>query len=147
MASAFRLEVDRRWLYAIAAVAWSGAGLILLGWTVRWLVDVSVPVEIGLGVAGALTAGVAGHFLFGRIVLRNIRRIAEGPDRASVFAFQPFKSYVVMASMIALGVVLRHSSLPRPALAVVYEAIGGALLGASTFYYRRFFTPRGITAE
>jgi hypothetical protein len=37
--------------------------------------------------------------------------------------------------MIALGVTLRHSAVPRPELAVVYLAIGGALLLASFSYY------------
>jgi hypothetical protein len=96
----------------------------------------------GLGLAGAGLALLAARYLFARIVRSNIARIERGPDRASAFAFQAWKSYVVTVGMIALGITLRHSSIPRPALAVVYEAIGGALLLTSLLYHRRFFDAR-----
>lgn len=41
--------------------------------------------------------------------------------------------------MIALGIALRHSGVPKPALAVVYAAIGGALMLASGLYHRRVY--------
>ena len=39
--------------------------------------------------------------------------------------------------MMTGGMLLRHSTLPKPWLAVVYAAIGGALLLASRQYYAR----------
>ena len=39
--------------------------------------------------------------------------------------------------MMAGGMMLRHSPIPRPYLAVVYAAIGAALLQASINYYIR----------
>ena len=45
--------------------------------------------------------------------------------------------------MITGGILLRHSAVPKSYLAVVYAAIGGALLQASVHYYLRFFKLAG----
>ena len=138
MVAGLKPELDRRWLFGIAGAAWSIAGLILLGWAVVWLSDAWRPAEVVLVVFGAVGAVAFVRYGFLRIVNLNIERIERGPDRACAFAFQAWKSWAVMLSMIALGVVLRHSGLPRLALAVLYEVMGGALLGASLLYHRRF---------
>jgi hypothetical protein len=77
------------------------------------------------------------RFVFGGIVRKNIARIDLGPARASAFAFQGWKSYVVTVFMVGLGITLRHSAIPKPELAVVYEGIGLALLVTSLLYDRR----------
>lgn len=138
MASRFTLAVERPWLFGIAGVAWTMAGLILLGWSVIWLGASDLTSEAELGALGLTVAFLAGHYGFSRIVMDNIDRIEGMPPRACAFSFQPWKSYLVMAFMIALGIVLRHSGVPKPALAVVYLAIGGALIYASRLYHRRF---------
>ena len=40
--------------------------------------------------------------------------------------------------MITAGFILRHSTLPRPILAVMYLAMGGALTGSSLHYIAGF---------
>lgn len=131
--------VERRWLFAISGVLWTGVGVMLMIYAMTWLAPVAVPVEIALGGLGLVLAAVASKFLFRGIARKNIDRIERGPARSSVFAFQEWKSYVVTAGMIALGITLRHSAVPRPALAVVYAAIGGALVLAGGLYHRRFY--------
>ena len=73
---------------------------------------------------------------FGGIALKNIQRLRRLPDRGCFFAFQAWKSYLIIMVMIALGVTLRHSSIPKHFLAVAYTAIGGALIVGSFYYYR-----------
>jgi len=137
--------VRQHWLLAIAGAVWTGAALMLLRYAVVWLLPVAVPLAVALAVAGAVLGAVATRYVFLGIARRNIVRIEEGPDIACAFSFQAWRSYVVMFAMIALGVTLRRSGvLPHPVLAVVYEAIGVALLAASILYHRRFFeTDRG----
>jgi hypothetical protein len=48
----------------------------------------------------------------------------------------------VMGFMIALGVALRASPIPRLVLAVLYEGIGGGLLLGAYVYLRRFLRER-----
>ena len=56
-------------------------------------------------------------------------------DKSCVFAFQAWKSYLIIAFMIGLGIFLRHSAFPRHYLAVIYLAVGLALLLSSLLYY------------
>ena len=134
-----RLDVDYRWLFAIAGVIWTGVGVLLLTYAVSWLRAVSVPLEIELTVAGLAVAVVFVRFVFHGIVSKNIARIESGPARVSAFSFQGWKSYLVTVLMIAMGIALRHSSLPKSALAVMYLGIGLALLLTSLLYHRHLF--------
>jgi hypothetical protein len=91
-------------------------------------------------VALALAAGyLKGRFIFSRLALRNIRRIRElspHKEKICVFAFQAIHSYVIVAAMMTLGILLRHSPIPREILAVIYLAIGAALIYGSLPYWR-----------
>jgi len=112
---------------------------MLIAYAVMWLAPVEWHLEMTLGAAGLALAAVAARYLFRGIAAKNADRIEQGPERMSILAFQPWKSYLMMVFMIGLGITLRHSALPKPALAVVYAAIGGALLLASGLYHRRFY--------
>jgi hypothetical protein len=131
-------QVERRWLYAIAAGFWAIAGAILIAWTTVWLLQTPVIEELALAHLGAIAALFAGRYMFMGVVRANIRRIEAGPDRAWAPAFQNWRSYLIMLFMMALGVALRLSPIPRVVLAVVYEAIGGGLLLGAFVYARRF---------
>ncbi len=134
-----QLPVARRWLYAIAGVIWSAVGVLLLTYAFSWLAPEPLPLELESGVVGLVIAAVFVRFVFSGIVRKNVARIEAGPTRASAWAFQGWKSYLVTVLMIVLGITLRGSAIPRPGLAAVYEGIGLALLLTSLTYHRRFF--------
>lgn len=131
-------QLERRWLFVVSAVMWAIAGSILLAWTTVWLLQVAALEEIALVHLGAIGALVAGRFIFLGVVRSSARRITDGPPTRWLLDFQSGRSYLVMAFMIALGVALRLSPIPRPVLAVVYEGIGGGLLLGSFMYVRRY---------
>jgi hypothetical protein len=136
----FSPAVDRRWLFAVSGVVWTGVGVMLLSLAATWLLGVgALPEELALAVVGLGLAVLAARLLFRRIARTNIARIESGPARMCVFAFQRWQSWVLTAGMIALGIALRHSALPKAILAVVYAAIGGALVLGGGLYHRRFF--------
>lgn len=132
--------VGRKTRMLVAGAAWSGVGVMLLARAANWLSAPSLPVALALAALGVTLALLAWRYLFGRLASRNIGRISASPERACVFGFQTAKSYVVMIGMIALGIALRHSAVPKADLAAVYIAIGGGLLAASTQYYRSLAT-------
>lgn len=140
LAERLRLDVDRRWLFAIAGVIWMGVGILLLTYAVTWLAPVTLPLEIELSIAGLAVAAVFLRFVFHGIVSKNIARIEGGPARVSAFSFQGWKSYLITVFMIVLGIMLKRSSIPRPDLAVMYLGVGLALMLASGFYHRHLFS-------
>jgi len=74
-------------------------------------------------------------FGFSKIARKNINRVCRYPDKVCFFAFQEWKSYLIISVMAPLGIFLRHSSLPRQYLAVIYITIGLALFLSSLHYY------------
>jgi len=140
LAERLRLDVDRRWLFAIAGVIWMGVGILLLTYAVTWLAPVTLPLEIELSIAGLAVAAVFLRFVFHGIVSKNIARIEGGPARVSAFSFQGWKSYLITVFMIVLGIMLKRSPIPKPDLAVMYLGVGLALMLASGFYHRHLFS-------
>ena len=128
--------VTQKALVLIAGLVWTGVGILLSTMAVVWLAAAPRSQGVLLGTVGVLLAVVAWRFGFSRLSRANVDRIERSPARACAFSFQAWKSYLIMGSMIALGIVLRHSAIPKPWLAVVYSTIGGALLLASLDYYR-----------
>lgn len=131
--------VPKCWLFVACALMWCGVGLMMCATGTVWLVSLAPIRAAGAGAAGGALALVAFQLGFSAIARKNIHRLRRLPERGCFFAFQAWQSYLIIAFMIALGITLRHSPVPRIYLAVVYIAIGGALLLGSTHYYRHLF--------
>ena len=129
--------VGRNWLLLLSGFMWSGVGILLNSFAIRWLqlyegwpLAVSVACGIVLGLAIAF-------FGFRRVAATNIQRILTMPENSCVFAFQKWQSYILIAVMMSMGIFLRHTAIfPRIFLASVYMGIGSALFIASIKYYR-----------
>ncbi len=138
--------VSRTWLIAIAGVMWSLVGLMLCRLAYHWLVLIQWKRVALLELLGIALALMAHQFCFSRIAQKNITRLFLLTEKTCVFAFQKWKSYFLIALMVTLGIVLRNLEIPKPDLAVLYTAIGGALFLGSLQYYRclwRIVTKRG----
>lgn len=132
----YQPTVKKVWLFWIAGAMWSGVGLMLCSLAYGWLAEMHSSAGVWIGLSGALLALIAYRFGFAKIAQKNIDRLHSLLERASLFAFMPLKSYLMVAFMMALGMVLRHSALPRPYLAEVYTIMGGALFLSSIHYYQ-----------
>lgn len=128
--------VPKRWLLLLAGLLWFGVGCMLDGLAWSWLRPESAGKAALLGGLGLTCALVIHHFGFLRIVDKNLARIEPMQGKRCVFSFMPWKSYVLILVMSLLGATLRHSPLPKPYLAVVYAAIGTALILSSIRYFR-----------
>lgn len=135
----FDPAVDKKFLIALSGIIWSVAGITLCKLAVGWLSHTASQKGIGLGAVGIILSLTIHHFGFLRLVDRNIERIRTKHGKVCIFGFQPWKSYFIIAVMIAMGTALRHSSLPKPYLAIIYIGFGGAMLLSSLRYYRFFF--------
>ncbi|MBC2711880.1 MAG: hypothetical protein HGJ94_13085 [Desulfosarcina sp.] len=134
--SRLKPAVPKCWLFAASGVMWSAVGFMMCATGVGWLAREGIVRGAGFELAGLVLAVMAVRWGFGSIAKKNIRRLRQLPDRGCFFAFQAWKSYLIIMIMIALGIALRHLPIPKTFLAVVYTAIGGALFLGSFHYYR-----------
>jgi hypothetical protein len=128
--------VSKYWLLMLAGLMWSTVGILLCRRAYGWFTGIDGNGSIPLEMVSLLMAMTAHRFGFSKIAERNISRLCLLTERTCLFAFQTWRGYLVIGSMIALGYVLRHSLVPRPYLAIAYMTIGGALFLSSFSYYR-----------
>jgi len=128
--------VPKCWLFAASGALWSAVGIMMGATAIGWLSDGTMGRGMAYALAGLILSLPSVRWGFGRIAQKNIRRLRRLPDRGCFFAFQAWKSYLIVMVMIALGVFLRNSSIPKHFLAVAYTAIGVALIVGSFYYYR-----------
>ena len=128
--------VDKSVLLFLAGLMWVGVGTMLLFLSYTWLDAFHAPGSFlfeGIGVAAAL---VIHHFGFLKIVDKNLGRILPMEGKRCVFSFLSWKSYLMIGLMIAMGVLLRHSAIPKRYLSILYTGIGLALVLSSIRYLR-----------
>lgn len=131
-----RPAVGKRALLYLAALVWICVGIMLLGFVAVWIGDLDrYDAFLRVG-SGCVLALIVHHFGFLRVVDKNLDRILPMEGKRCLFSFMSWKSYLVVALMASLGAALRHSSVPKPILSVVYTAIGMALVLSSIRYLR-----------
>ena len=129
-------SVPKCLLIALAGLMWSTVGVMLCSMAYYWLKVVDWLTAFPFGLFGIILSLVVYRFGFSGIARKNIDRICLLPEKGCIFAFQAWKSYLIIVVMITLGIILRHSPIPKHYLAIVYTTIGGALLLSSLHYYR-----------
>ena len=132
--------VPRHYLFAVAGVLWTIAGVLLCVRGEIWLEAFSMETEFALETI-SIALAIAGYFFFFvKVVQKNIDRISRLPDRACFFAFTAWHGYIMIAVMMTIGISLRNASIPKYYLSIPYTAMGGILLIGSLRFYRRFLT-------
>jgi hypothetical protein len=128
-------SVERFWLTLIAGLSWLLAGIGLCLAASTWLSVVAWPGNI-LAALSSFGLGVLAQFLaFVPLARKNVRRIAQLPPQVCLFAFQAWRSYLMILFMAVLGYALRHAPLSRGLLGIIYLAVGSALVLASSVYF------------
>ena len=138
--------VTRKVLLFIAGVMWLCVGTMLLNYSYSWLVLESRRIIIIFSGIGIFLALLVHHFGFLKVADKNLKRILLLEEKVSVFSFITWKSYILIAGMITMGVTLRHSAIPKHYLAVLYIGIGFALT-LSSIRYLRFFIKELIKSK
>ena len=129
---------DKRVLVLLAGIMWCGVGIMLVCFAVSWLLAYN-GLEQGLYYAlGFLAAMPIHHFGFLKIADKNLNRLLPMTEKRCVFSFITWKSYIIILIMVSMGIALRHSSIPKRYLSILYNGIGLALF-LSGFRYFRFF--------
>ncbi len=128
--------VPKSSLLLIAGIIWLGIGAMMDGMGYSWIRTGDLKQVLSILATGFVLALFIHHFGFLRLVDKNLGRILPMKGKRCVFSFMPWKSYGLIGIMIIMGSLLRHSSIPKIYLAVVYLAIGTALILSSVRYLR-----------
>ena len=111
-----------------------GTGLLLLAYS--WLKAPQVNSSLLFVAVGVGAALVIHHFGFLKIVDKNLGRILPMEGKKCAFSFMTWKSYIIVAVMVTMGTLLRHSAIPKTYLSILYIGIGLSLVLSSIRYLR-----------
>jgi hypothetical protein len=133
-------SVSKRYLLLVAALVWTFAGGMLLyrGFTINH----SLPSHWKVEFFGCTMAGLLFFILlFNRISAKHVLRIKSLPiEYPVIFSFFNLKSYLMMFSMITIGITLRKTGAVSPEyLSFMYITMGIPLLMSSFRFYSTFF--------
>lgn len=129
--------VDRKILRMLAGIVWSAVGLGLCLVAVYWIV-VTDGNRLIPSIVGAAAGIIIYRYGFSPLARKNKKRIYEqapGKDKVCLFAFQNWRSYIIIVFMMLLGFTLRHLPISKLYIAPIYLAIGLGLLLSSLTYY------------
>jgi hypothetical protein len=134
--SRLKPALPRRYLLLLSGLMWSLVGLMLCRLAYRWYLALNIGDHWVYILGGLLLALPIHHFGFSIIAKSNINRIKLLPENPCLFAFMSWWNYPLVAFMISLGMVMRHSPIPKSYLGILYIGIGGGLFLSSLRYYR-----------
>ena len=131
--------VDKRILVLLAGLMWCGVGVMLVSLAVSWLSQCNGKEQVFFYIAGFLAAMPIHHFGFLKIADKNLGRLLPLTEKRCLFSFMTWKSYIIVLIMVSMGITLRHSSIPKQDLSILYNGIGLALFLSGIRYFRFFF--------
>ena len=112
----------------LAALLWSLIGLMLIargvlatiGTGYEWLIAIAAII----GVAKSLA-------VLDRVAVKNMVRIFEKGEYSCLGGVYSWKTWLLVATMVIIGKLLRSSSLPTWLVGTIYVAVGWSLLWSS----------------
>jgi hypothetical protein len=132
----FKPAVHKNLLLFLSGLMWVAVGIMLDTFATGWLKTYGRDNWWIYASGGIACALVIHHFGFLRLVDKNLGRISKMQGKRCVFAFMTWKSYLIVAVMVTMGIMLRHSSIPKQYLSILYIGIGTALILSSIRYFR-----------
>jgi hypothetical protein len=115
---------------------WSLIGIMLCRLALKWYLALNIGEHWTYILAGLLLALPIHRFGFSTIAISNIKRIRLLQEKPCLFAFMSWWNYPLVAIMISLGLIMRHSPIPKSYLGILYLGIGGGLFLSSYWYYK-----------
>jgi hypothetical protein len=126
-------------LLILAGIVWFAVGIMLCSFAYRWMSHYEGKYTLAIVTGGIVLAVVFALLKFKRFADKNIKRISAKGEKSCAFSFMSWQTYIIVAFMMTGGILLRHSSLPKEYLSILYIGIGGALALSSLRYFSNFF--------
>jgi len=127
-AERFKPAARARTQLMAAALLWTVVGLGLGTAGLFWSFGSALPWSIALAAAGISVGLIKGGLVIRKMADWNTARIIARGDGRCLGGFLAPKTWLLVAAMMASGILLRRSGVPRPILGVLYTAVGTGLL-------------------
>ncbi|MCX6230558.1 MAG: hypothetical protein NTZ33_03345 [Bacteroidetes bacterium] len=136
----FTPQIKTSNLLIIAGIVWFSVGLMLCNFAYHWMTHYEGKYTLLIVFLGLVFAVAFAIFKFKHFADKNIKRIQAKAEKSCAFSFMSWQTYIIVAFMMTGGIMLRHSSLPKEYLSILYIGIGGALSLSSFRYFSIYFT-------
>ncbi|NVN96521.1 MAG: hypothetical protein HXX18_14695 [Bacteroidetes bacterium] len=136
----FTPVVNKSVLILLAGILWFSVGIMLCNFAYHWMTHYEGKYTLPIVISGIVLAILFARFKFKRFADKNIERIKAKGDKSCAFSFMSWQTYIIVAFMMTMGIILRHSSLPKEYLSILYIGIGGALSLSSFGYFKYYIT-------
>jgi hypothetical protein len=128
---AHKPAVSARLHLLLAAIMWTGVGVLLLLFGTRWVLAGQAPLA-WIVLACAVVVGLLKAVLvLDRVARRTIARIQTRGDGRCIGGFLSLRTWTIVVLMAGAGRLLRGGLIPRPLVGFIYVAVGTALLLAA----------------
>jgi uncharacterized membrane protein len=131
----FKPVVSKTILVLIAGLVWIMTGTFLSRLAIIWWQSYTGSFLSLFIILGLILGMIKGYYVFSGIVRKNIDRISRMDRNGFVLAFIPWKTYLLIIAMMTFGMTLRHSALPKQYLAIIYMAVGFAMVLSGFQYF------------
>ena len=115
-------------------------GLFLNILAFNWFLKVDSHYSFMLPAEGLFIGLMIAVFGLNRVMQKNSSRIMSLPESSHILHFQAKKSYLLVAVMMTMGIVIRNTNLlPQIFKIPSYIAMGTGLFLTSFGYFKKFF--------
>ncbi len=135
----FTPSINSSFLLILAGLLWLSVGIMLCNFAYHWLLNYEGKNMIFILISGFILAILFTLFKFKKFALKNIERIKAKGVKSCFFSFMSWQTYIMVIVMMSMGIILRHSSMPKEYLSVLYIGIGGALFLSSFMYFNNYY--------
>jgi uncharacterized membrane protein len=136
----FTPSIKSTYLLILAGLLWLSVGIMLCNFAYHWLAHYNGEYTLYIILGGFILALLFTRFKFKKFATKNIERIKAKGVKSCFFSFISWQTYIVAAIMMTMGITLRHSSIPKEYLSILYIGIGGAMFLSSFSYFYIFYS-------
>ena len=134
--SRFKPGVSQKTHLFCASALWTVIGFFLI---YRGIVYLSGDNFLPLALLGIILGSLKSSFILNKSAARGVERIRRFGDNTCIGAVYSWQTWVLVAVMMVLGVIIRMSPVPSPVVGTVCVAIGWALLYSSRYGWQQWF--------
>lgn len=121
----------------LASLLWTSIGLMLL---YRGVIYLKADKLLPVAVLGIILGSLKSRFILNTSAIKGVERIKRFGDNTCIGAVYSWQTWLLVFSMMLIGVVLRASSLPPVLLGIACTAIGWSLLYSSRYGWKEIYT-------